>query len=81
MICSFLKTFEVWRILISTFIRNTGLLTGMLIYLMYSLQVDAGLHGRLCFPLHVAEQHLHSGHGDADSRGCDAAGHECKEPG
>lgn len=48
--------------------------------LMHSLQVDAGLHGRLCFSLHVAEQHFHSGHGDADCRSCDAAGYECRGP-
>lgn len=41
-------------------------------------QVDAGVHGWLFFPLHVVEQHLNCGNGNANCGGSDPAGFECK---
>lgn len=41
-------------------------------------QVDARVHGWLCFPLHVVEQHLNCGNGNANCGGSDPAGFECK---
>lgn len=39
------------------------------------LQVDVGLHVRLCVPLHVGPQHLGCYHGDAHRGGCSPADH------